>query len=139
MIPSRNGRFVTMIAVLLPLYSLAQEGLRTVNSFIIGDPDRPTNQLVEFGFNAVVGIGSIDKGCTITINPGAPVEIVFVRFSEEAPATFSVQGISDSGEYSPLSATMSANLPIFLWTLVYSAQCKCPPGNYVGITEMKRP
>ena len=131
------NRFAIML-VFLPAISVAQEGLTTVQSLIIGDPNRSTDQVVEFGFNAVVGIASIDKGCTITINPGAPVITTFSCITVGSPI-IAVNGISNDGSYSQLSPTMTAKLPFFLWTDTFSARCKCPAGNFVAITEMRRP
>jgi len=127
-----------IILVLLPTISIAQEGLTTVQSLIIGDPYRSTDQVIEFGFNAVVGIASIDKGCTITVNPGAPVITTFACITAGSP-TISIKGISDDGSYSPLSPTMTAQLPFLLWTNTFSARCKCPAGNFIAISEMQRP
>lgn len=131
-------RLAFLTVLLVPLFSVAQEGLTTVRNLVVGDPHRPTDQLVEFGFNAVVSISDMDSGCTITINPSAPIETSFGCLSEGV-SVFSIKGQSNDGEYSSLSSTMSADLPITLWTRVYSAQCECPAGKYVSISEMKRP
>lgn len=129
----------TLITFLFCFYhsARAQRELETVQSFIVGDPNEWTNQNIAFGFNAVLGISNMEKGCSITINPDAPVRTHLLCITEGSPM-ISVEGQLNSNEYTDIASTITAQLPIFFWTSVYSAQCKCPPGKYVAISEMVR-